>query len=140
MEASSHLYPLNKDGYGLTVTEIKDVMLSLADHYDIELYKKNINTSLLNNYGEKIEFCPSCRVVEKRGSQRGFWRKLISRYVKNDVMIMMWKNPGKMSDQLLTFFSLLFGIKRSRMLTNEMMSMMLEGDDDDVTHSDDVDP
>ena len=29
MEALSHLYPLYKDGYGLTVTEIKDFMFSL---------------------------------------------------------------------------------------------------------------
>ena len=44
-----------------------------------------------------------------------------------------------MSDQLLTFFASLFGIKRSRMFKIEMMSMMLEGDDDEVTHGDGVD-
>ena len=27
----SHLYPLNKDGYGFIVTEIKDFIFSLAD-------------------------------------------------------------------------------------------------------------
>ena len=71
-ETLSDLYPLNKDGYGMTVTEIKDFMFSLADNYDIELYNKDANTSLLDNYGEKTAFCPSNRVVEKRGSQRGF--------------------------------------------------------------------
>ena len=45
-----------------------------------------------------------------------------------------------MSDQLLTFFASLFGIKRSRVLKSEMMSIMLEGDDGEVTHGDDVDP
>ena len=38
MEALSHLYPLYKDGYGLTVTEIKDFMFSLAVSYDTEWY------------------------------------------------------------------------------------------------------
>ena len=33
----SFIYILNKDGYGLTVTEIKDFMFSLAENYDIEL-------------------------------------------------------------------------------------------------------
>ena len=37
VEALCHLYPLNKDGYGLTVTESKDFMFSLAENYDIEL-------------------------------------------------------------------------------------------------------
>ena len=45
-----------------------------------------------------------------------------------------------MADQLLTFFASLFGIKRSHMLKIEMMSTMLYGDDDDVTHGDDVGP
>jgi len=127
-------WTLNKDGYGMTVTKIKDFMFSLAENYDIELYNKDANTSLLDNYGEKTAFCPSNRVVEKRGSQRGFWRKLWG------VIIMMWKNHGKMSHQLLTFFASLFHIKISRLLKIDMMSIMLEGDDDDVTHGDDVDP
>ena len=53
---------------------------------------------------------------------------------------MIWKNHGKMSDQLLTFFASLFGIKRSRMLNIEMVYMMLESDDDDVTRGDVVGP
>ena len=77
MEALSHLYPLYKDGYGLTVTEIKDFIFSLAVNYDTELYNKDVNTNLLDNYSEMTELCPSYRVVEKRYSQRGFWRKLI---------------------------------------------------------------
>ena len=48
----------------------------------------------------------------------------------------MRNNNGKTSDQLLTFFASLFGIKRSRMFKIEMM---LDGDDDEVTHGDDVD-
>ena len=46
----------------------------------------------------------------------------------------------KISDQLLTFFASLFSINRSRMLKIEMRSTMLYGDDDDVTHGDDVSP
>ena len=65
MEALSHLYPLYKDGYGLTVTEIKDFMFSLAVSYDTELYNKDINTNLFDNYSEMTELCPSYRVVEK---------------------------------------------------------------------------
>jgi len=65
-------YPLNKYGYGLTVTEIKDFIFNLAENYDIELYNKDVHKSLLDNYGEKTEFCPSYRVVENRDSQRDF--------------------------------------------------------------------
>ena len=32
----------NKDGYGLTVTETKDFMSSLAENNDIELYNKDV--------------------------------------------------------------------------------------------------
>ena len=37
VEALSHLWPLNNDGYGLPVTQIKDFMFSLAENYDIKL-------------------------------------------------------------------------------------------------------
>ena len=47
-------------------------MFSLAVSYDTELYNKDVNTNLLDNYGEMAELCPSYRVVEKRHSQRGF--------------------------------------------------------------------
>ena len=47
-------------------------MFSLAENYHIELYNKDVNTSLLDKYGEKTEFCLSYRVVEKRDPQRGF--------------------------------------------------------------------
>ena len=46
----------------------------------------------------------------------------------------------KLLAKLLTFFASLFGIKRSRMLTIEMMNMAPHCDDDDVTQSDDVGP
>ena len=52
VEALSHLYPLNKDG--LTVAEIMDFMFSIAENCDIELYNKDVNTSLLDNYGETL--------------------------------------------------------------------------------------
>jgi len=44
-----------------------------------------------------------------------------------------------MSDQLLTFFASLFGM-RSHMLKIEMMSMKLEDNDADETNGDDVGP
>ena len=59
----SHVYPLYEDGYGLTVTEIKDFMFSLAESYDTELYNKDVNTNILDNYGEITEFCPSYREI-----------------------------------------------------------------------------
>ena len=59
MEALSHLYPLKKDGYWLTDTEIKDYIFGLAESSDIELYNKDVNKGLLDNYCEKTEFCPS---------------------------------------------------------------------------------
>ena len=34
VEALCYLYPFNKGGYWLTVTEMKDVMFSLAEKYD----------------------------------------------------------------------------------------------------------
>ena len=45
---------------------------SVAETDDIELYNKDVKKRLLDNYGEKTEFCPSNRVMEKRDSQRGF--------------------------------------------------------------------
>ena len=42
METLSHLYPLNKGGYGLTVSETKEFMFSFAENYDIELCNKDV--------------------------------------------------------------------------------------------------
>ena len=39
-EALSYLDPLIKDAYGLTVTEIKYVVSSLAENYDPALYNR----------------------------------------------------------------------------------------------------
>ena len=52
MEPLSHLCPLKRDNYGLTVTEIKDFMFNLAENYDIELQNKDVNTFILYNYGD----------------------------------------------------------------------------------------
>ena len=46
VEALSYLVPLIKDGYGLTVTEIKDFVSTLAENYDpmlYSIYSKNTN-------------------------------------------------------------------------------------------------
>ena len=67
-----HLYPLNKDAYGLTVTETKDSTSSLAENDDIGLYKKDVKKRLLYNYGDKSEVCPSNRVVEKETLREAF--------------------------------------------------------------------
>ena len=47
--ASSYLNPLIKDGYGLTVTEIKDFVSSLAEIYDPELYSRDSKIRVLDN-------------------------------------------------------------------------------------------
>ena len=63
---------MNKDGYGLTVAEIKDFMFILAENCDIALYNKDVKKSLFDNYDDKTELCPSYRILEKRDSQRRF--------------------------------------------------------------------
>ena len=55
-------YPLIKDDYGLTVSEIQDFVSSLAEKYDHLLYNWYSKIRLLDNYGDTIQFCPSCRV------------------------------------------------------------------------------
>ena len=62
VEALSYLDSLIKDGYGLTVTEIKDFVSSLAENYDPELYSRDSKIRVLENYGDTIQFCPSYRV------------------------------------------------------------------------------
>ena len=61
MEALSYLDPLIKDGYGygLTVTEIKDFVSSLAENYDSALYNRYSKMRVLDNYNDTIQFCPS---------------------------------------------------------------------------------
>ena len=62
MEALSYLDPLIKDGYGLTVTEIKDSVSSLAENYDPALYNRYSKIRILDNYNDTIQLCPSYRV------------------------------------------------------------------------------
>ena len=59
MEALSYLDPLIKDGYGLTVTEIKDFVSSLPDNYDSALYNIYSKMRVLDNYNDTIQLCPS---------------------------------------------------------------------------------
>ena len=49
MEALSYIDPIIKDGYGLTVTEIKDFVSSLAENYDPELYNRESKICVLHN-------------------------------------------------------------------------------------------
>ena len=62
MEALSYLDPLIKDGYGLTVTEIKDFVSSLAENYDPALCNIYSKIRVLDNYEVTIQLCPSYRV------------------------------------------------------------------------------
>ena len=62
VETLSYLDPLFKDGYGLTVTEIKDFVYILADNYNAVLYNIYSKIRVLDNYGDTIQFCPSYRV------------------------------------------------------------------------------
>ena len=57
MEALSYLDPLIKDGCGLTVTEIKDFVSSLAENYDSALYNRYSKMRALDNYNDTIQFC-----------------------------------------------------------------------------------
>ena len=63
MEALSYSDPLIKDGYGLTVTEIKDFVSSLAENYDSALcnrYSTRYSTMrVMDNYNDTIQFCHS---------------------------------------------------------------------------------
>ena len=59
MEALSYLDPLIKDGYGLTVTEIKDFVSRLAENYDSALYNIYSKMRVLDNYNDTIQLCPS---------------------------------------------------------------------------------
>ena len=52
MEAVTYLDPLFKDGYGLTVSEIKDFVSSLAENYDPESFSM---LRILDNYGDTIQ-------------------------------------------------------------------------------------
>ena len=58
MEALSYLDPLIKDGYGLTVTEIKNFVSSLAENYDSALYNRYFKMRVFDNYNDTIQFCP----------------------------------------------------------------------------------
>ena len=44
--------------------------MGLAENFDIELYTKDVNKSLLDNYDDKTEFCLCYRVVENSFSER----------------------------------------------------------------------
>ena len=52
-------FPLIKDDYGLTVTEIKDFVSSLAENYDSALYNRYSKMRVLDNYNDTIQLCPS---------------------------------------------------------------------------------
>ena len=49
------------------------------------------------------------------------------------------KDHGEISYQLLTCFTALYDFKMSHILNIEMLNMMLESNDDEVTNGDDVD-
>ena len=66
LEALSNLYPLNKVGHVFTVTAYMNVMFSLTENVDIELYNRYVKKRLMDHYADKARFCPSNRVVEKR--------------------------------------------------------------------------
>ena len=59
MEALSYLDPLIKDGYGLTVTKIKDFVSRLAENYASALYNRYSKMRVLDNYNDTIQLCPS---------------------------------------------------------------------------------
>ena len=63
MEDLSRLDSLIKDGYELTVTEIKDVIthdiLNLAHNDDVELFSRDVKKRLLDHFGDQFQLCPN---------------------------------------------------------------------------------
>ena len=59
MEDLSRLDSLIKDGYELTVTEIKDVMSNLAHNDDVELFSRDVKKRLLDHFGDQFQLCPN---------------------------------------------------------------------------------
>lgn len=160
----SVLDPFIKSGYGFTISEIKEMMLDTNNN--IELYNRDVKTLLQDHYGDKIQFSPSHRVNEpemcfsaeitvedltKSLRNRDIVRsageilrealqkvdfKLTDRFCDGSELRESWEQTH-MPDQLLTFFSALFGIGRSEMLNIEMLNMDVGDCDDDKTESDD---
>ena len=56
MEDLSRLDSLIKDGYELTVTDIKDVMSNLAHNDDVELFSRDVKKRLLDHFGDLTSF------------------------------------------------------------------------------------
>jgi hypothetical protein len=166
MSALVHLDPLIKDGYGFTVTEIKEFMLSYSENDNTELYNRDVKKFLLDHYGEKIRFCPSHRANESefcfsseisvddvakklrdmnvikscgetiRDALKKVDFKLNDKFCDGYELKKSWEQT-QIPDVLLTFFAALFGIKKSRMLKIEMINMMLNNEDDVSMANDD---
>ena len=57
-----HLDVLITDGYALSVTEIKDLMMTIDDTDNIHIYNNEVKIFLYEQYGDKIKFSKSNRV------------------------------------------------------------------------------
>lgn len=51
------LGPLIEDGYGFTMTEIREIIMNKDD--SLQLYNRDVKKFLADHYGAKIPFCPS---------------------------------------------------------------------------------
>ena len=63
-KALHYLNPLIQDRYGFTMTEVKELMYSLQEEDDVEIYNRDVKKFLLDHYGDNIQFCSSHKANE----------------------------------------------------------------------------
>ena len=154
------LDPLIKQGYGFTLTDIREMMME--HNATIEVYNRDVKKFLQNFYGDRIRFCPSNKVYEPemffssdvtiddvmkslrnkdtvksageilRESLKKVDFKLTDHFCDGYELKDSWENT-QMPDELITFFSALFNIKRSQLLKNEMLEIIDPTDETECT-------
>lgn len=162
----SEIGPFIEDGYGFTMTEIREMMMTKDE--TLELYNRDVKKYLIDFYGDKIQFCPSHKVNEPelcfsaditveelaqklrcqnvvrsageilRESLEKVNFNLDDSFCDGNELKDSWENTP-IPDQLMTFFSALFGIKRSRLINNEMLNVPNDDHDCDTESEDQVD-
>ena len=166
LKAVSHLDPMLRDGYGFTMTEVKEFVFSFSENNDFEIYNRDVKKFLTDHYGDQIQFCPSHRANEPemcfssaltvngiaakmrdmnvvktcgeilREVLKKVDFKLDDKFCDGHDLKQSWETTA-IPDQLLTYFFSLFEIKRSRMLKIEMIGMLPE--DENAQSQDDDD-
>lgn len=160
--AKDILDPLLEAGYGFTLTDIKELMVSFDE--EVNLYNNEIKGFLVKTYQEKITFCESKRKNEPmlvfssqlsteqlaakirshdavkeagniiRQAMQNIDFGLQDKFCDATELRLSWEKT-KMPDVLLTFFSSLFKINKSHLLHIDQKD--IEKDDEDDTDCDD---